>query len=376
MRNVAICGSQVQRATPTGQSAIQTISLEGVTVRCGLIETPDIQFDRFSPETSNQVLVKIRAFSCNYRDKALILKMATNGPAHTFYVVGSEFMGEVVDVGSTVTDFEKGDRVIGNGSYPSSGVEGVPPGIPTNHGSKEYQLFHPAKLIKIPPEMPDEVAAAFPIGAQTTYSMIRRLNLAENANVLVTAAKSNTSLFAINALRRYGFNVYATSTSARFEAKLKELGLKQLIVVDPDLPNFAEHPTLRTLAQELGGFDAVIDPFFDIHLGKVIGVMGVGSRYITCGFYDQYSQLVGQSFQPQWNGRHIMTAVMLGNLQIIGNCIGQTEDLREAIADYAAGKLPVVIDSVFSGYDQVGAFFERTYNSPKRFGKVVFKYEA
>lgn len=376
MRNIAICGSDIQRLTPLGQPAIQTINLEGVTVRCGLIETSDPQFNRSAPENQEKVLVKIKAFSCNYRDKALILKMATRGPANSFYVVGSEFVGEVVAVGPAVTAFRPGDRVIGNGSYPYSGVEGLAPGIPTNNGSKEYQVFHAAKLIKVSPALPDEVAAAFPIGAQTTYSMVRRLNLRENEKVLVTAAKSNTSLFAINALKELGVQVYATSTSSRFEAELKALGVKELLVMDPKLSNFLEDETFKSRVQALGGFDAVIDPFFDLHLGKVIGAMAPGGRYVTCGFYDQYTELVGQTFRPQWDGRQIMVAVMLGNLQIIGNCIGQTEDLAQAIDDYAAGNLHVVIDSVFSGYDQVGPFFERTYTSPDRFGKVVYKYEG
>ncbi len=145
MRNIAICGSDIQRLTPTGQSAIQTINLEGVTVRCGLVETPDPQINRTAPENQEKVLVKVTAFSCNYRDKALILKMATRGPANSFYVVGSEFVGEVVAVGPAVTGFRPGNRVIGNGSYPHSGAEGIPPGIPTNNGSKEYQVFHAAK---------------------------------------------------------------------------------------------------------------------------------------------------------------------------------------------------------------------------------------
>jgi hypothetical protein len=39
------------------------------------------------------------------------------------------------------------------------------------------QIELDVKLLKIPPQMPDEVAAVFSIGAQTTYSMIRKLKL-------------------------------------------------------------------------------------------------------------------------------------------------------------------------------------------------------
>ena len=43
--------------------------------------------------------------------------------------------------------------------------------LPANHASKEFQIFHKAKLTKIPDSMPDETAASFSIGAQTTYAV-------------------------------------------------------------------------------------------------------------------------------------------------------------------------------------------------------------
>jgi NADPH:quinone reductase-like Zn-dependent oxidoreductase len=223
--------------------------------------------------------------------------------------------------------------------------------------------------------MPDEVAAAFPIGAQTAYSMIRKLDLQEGANVLVTAAKSNTSLFAINALRSYPIHVYATTTSMAFEDELRALGVRELIQIDPGLKHFLEHDRLRELCQKTGGFDAVIDPFFDLHLGKVAPVMGFNARYVTCGMYDQYSKLIGEDFQPTGlNSTHIMSLAMIRNLQIIGNCIGLRSDLARALQEYAAGDLQVVIDSVHHQCD-IGAFFDRTYNARDRFGKVVLQYD-
>jgi D-arabinose 1-dehydrogenase-like Zn-dependent alcohol dehydrogenase len=65
---------------------------------------------------------------------------------------------------------------------------------------------------------------------------------------------------------------------------------------------------------------------------------------------------------------------MIYNLSIIGNCIGLTSDLEQAIADYAQGNLPVAIDSVYTGKD-IAPFFDRMYNSRDRFGKVVYSYE-
>ena len=81
---------------------------------------------------------------------------------------------------------------------------GVREGVPTNAAASEFEVFHPTKLIRLPPEMSYEAAAAFSLGAQTAYSMARKLELAPGMNILVTAAKSNTALFSISVLRACG----------------------------------------------------------------------------------------------------------------------------------------------------------------------------
>jgi NADPH:quinone reductase-like Zn-dependent oxidoreductase len=372
MRNFAILATKIK----TGLSAnglAGTVVLDEIPVHCGIVETPEPEFRKGEPENHFRVLLRVRAFSLNYRDKNRIFSMAMKGTENGFYVVGSEFVAEVLEVGPGVTELVVGDRVIGNNSYPSSGWDGVPPGVPTNHASKEFQVFHQAKLIKIPASMPDETAASFSIGAQTTYSMIRRLEIFDGANVLVTSAKSNTSLFAINALKNRNVNVYVTTSSRCFARELERRGVKQIFLVPPDCRNFLEHPEIIDVVKQVGGFHFVIDPYFDLHLSRVLDAMAIGAKYITCGLYDQYLTLIQKPTAPAYStGRELVT-VMLKNLQVIGNCIGLTSDLQSAIDDFTAGALDVIVDSVFSG-PQLSEFLDRTYNSKDRFGKVVYRY--
>lgn len=374
MRNVAVYGSRNLDLTPYPNSA-QKIQMEGLDLGFALVHSPEPVFNPGAPENAHKVLVKIRAWSCNYRDKALILRAATLANADAYYVLGSEFAGEVLEVGAKVTDLVPGDRVIPDGAWGVPTTRDVQPGLPTNHASKEYNIFRREKLIRIPPEMSDVVGAGFQIGGQTTYSMIRKLNVKPGGNILVTAAKSNTSLFAIHGLVERGANVYATSTSARFEKELVALGVKELIVFDPANELLMTHPRLIEITHANGGFDGVLDPFFDIHLPQVMPLIAVGGRYVTCGMYDQHLSYVGKPFKRRGLPfPEIMSQAMLKNVHIIGNCLGTTDDLSCAIKDHAAGRLPVVIDSVFRG-DQVSAFLDRTYNDPSRFGKVVFQYD-
>ena len=373
MRNIAICGSKLKASTEKNEF-IETIDLEGIKVHCGLLSNQDPNFDSNASENKFMVLVKIKAFSCNYRDKSLILKAARKAPDSSFYVIGSEFVGEVIDIGAEVTELKIGDRVIGDGCYPHSKAQGILPGLPTNNGSKEYQIFHYTKLIKIPSQMPTEVAAAFSLGAQTSHSMIRKLNITPGENILVTAAKSNTSLFAINALQQYGVNVYAVSSSMQFKEQIEQIGVKKLIQIDPNKESLLYNEEIAEIVRETGGFNCVIDPLFDIYLGKLIHTIATEGRYVTCGFYDQYSSLTNREFKYRGSGMgEIMNHAMMKNIQIIGNCIGYTTDLQQAIQEYTDGSLNVMVDSVFKD-KQIGAFFDRTYNAKDRFGKVVYQY--
>jgi len=354
-------------------NASGTVVLNDVAVSCGIVETGEPQFDPDAEENRFHALIRVRAFSLNYRDKNRIFTMAVSGADNGFYVVGSEFLAEIVAVGREVIDLGPGDRVIGNNAYPVADCDSVAPGVPTNHASREYQVLHRAKLFKVPDSMPDATAASFSIGAQTIYSMIRRLDISEGANVLVTSAKSNTSLFAIQALKSRKVNVYATSTSKRFEAELDRADVKQLTIIDPEGGSFADIPELARVGREHGGFHFVIDPYFDLHFARVLDVMAIGGKYISCGVYDQYLSMIQKPPARVYKTGQEFMKMMIKNIEVIGNCIGLTSDLQLAACDFAKGKLDVAVDSVFSD-GEVVAFLDRTYNAPERFGKVVYQY--
>lgn len=376
MRSVVVCNEQFTQAMPENRS-LQAVKFDDVPVTCGLIHVSDPVFDADAPENSHKVLVRVTAFSCNYRDKLFILLAhdKCQKRANAYYAVGSEFVGVVAAVGTAVTRFQIGDRVMGNNSYAGPGIDaaGVAEGTASHQASKEYQVLHQRKLMPVPANMPDEVAAAFSVGAQTAAGMTRRADLHPGANVLVTSAKANTSLFIINALRQYDVRITATSTSLAFADKLCDMGVDSVIQVAPDVPSFARHEQLFALMRKQGAFDFVFDPFFDLHLHKVLDVMAANGRYLTCGFCEQYQDWTGQNGQPRLSQHEIMKLVFLKNLHIVGNCLGSTEDLQRALEAYEQEKLPVVIDSVFCG-DDVGPFFERTFNARDRFGKVVYRY--
>lgn len=349
-------------------------TLEGVPLRFGIIETDDIRFDAQAIENADKVFFRVTAFSCNYRDRAFALRMKEPKFSKSYFVLGSDFVGEVIAVGRNVTRFKPGDRVIADGAYPYSGVEGVMPGIPTNQGSRELQILHQCKLIRIPDNMPNAVAGGFSIGGQTAYSMVRRLALQPGENVLVTGAKSNTSLFAISALRNYGVKTTAISRSQSHAEELKALGVDRLITVDPSQKGWSLNGELAQRVMEIGGFDAMVDPFSDVYLSEIPNILAIGGRHITCGVVDQHSHLLGhEPIVDPVDASRLMGMLLARNISIIGNCLGQTSDLQDAIDDFAEGKLEVPVHACL-GMQETGQFFEKTYLEKGRFGKVVLDY--
>jgi NADPH:quinone reductase-like Zn-dependent oxidoreductase len=346
--------------------------LDGVKMRTGIIEEEDTIL-KSSDNFKNSVLVKKTAFSCNYRDKPFLFyidkKIKEGGPNGDRYFshVGSEFVGEIVDVGKNVKKLKIGDKVIPNISYPSYN-EDYKSGLPTNGASKRMEIFNQNKLLKVPKEIPDEILAGFPVSAFTAYSMIRKV-IKPRAKVLVTAAKSNTSLAVIKALNKKSVKVYAMTSSYGFKDKIMSMGVEDVFIVNSNL-DFSDNDQIKKILN-FGGFDAVIDPFFDIYFSKVIAFLAMGSKYITCGLCNQFIEEKVKT--KDIDSRSFFINLMINNISIIGNCIGTLEDGLEAINDYINDDFDIVLDSIY-GKGEENLFFERTFNFKERFGKVVYKY--
>jgi NADPH:quinone reductase-like Zn-dependent oxidoreductase len=377
MRALAICGVDVPKLQP-GNHSFARIEVNAVPVTCGIVETTRPAFDAEAPENCHHVLVHVEAFSCNYRDRALVLWAARSSPPNRFYAIGSEFAGVVVAVGTGVSRVRVGDQVIGDNHYapPAAGRPSAParPGIPTNQASHEYLVLREEKVQTVPRSMPTPIAAAFSVGAQTTYSMVRKLDLASGSPVLVTGATSNTSLFAIRALKAAGMMVYAATTSTTFDDALRQVGADEVFHVDLRAPSFTEHEQIRTAVRTVGGFAGCIDPYFDLYLTRIVGLLAPGGRYVTCGFFDQHLAITREPFPghaPDYGA--VMQLAMVRNISLIGNCVGTSADLQRAVGDYAAGRLDVAIDRTYTDGD-AAPFVARTFTDRTRLGKVVYQY--
>jgi len=365
MKSLIVCQEEVSRKI---DGFFEMAALGDYPLTLGLMDTDPIRFEKKRTH-KNDVLVEKSAFSVNYRDRSWILRNYEKGIRNSgnelfYFGICSEFVGVVTKTGANVTSLSEGDRVIPVATYPAD-IPGIPHGIPSNYASRRQDIFREGQLIKVPATISDEQAAGFTIGAQTAYSIVRRLQIVAGAVILVTAATSNTSLFVLEALKHLQVDIYTLSTRQGYGEVLAQMGI-------PVRRAFTGVEEMR--GQEIE-FDIIIDPFADIYLSLVMPYTRMGAHYITCGIHWQpYDHTPGTS-----HTRNIdlpTFSLLIGrNITITGNCLGNRMDLANAITDAAEDRLRVHIDSVYKGH-QLKAFFDRGFNDRERFGKVIYKYIA
>jgi len=333
MRNVVVLN---RNSSPlAARLAISaTVDLHGVNVTAGILETPDPRFDEKAAHRAQQVLVRVRAFSCSYRDQSVIMGAALSETGTEATPFGTEFVGEVLVTGRDVDTLAPGDRVIPVAYFPDDPAEWRSPtrstfGLPTQNAARELIVFNADQLLRIPASMSDDVAASFTTCAQTAYAMIRKAGIGAGSKVIVTAPNSSTSLFAIVALSAMGADIRAVGTSNRHEGRLRELGVSELTIVDP------RQVDLGGVSLLLAGADCVLDPYADLYIAHGLRWLAPGGVYVTCGVVDQHQRfLPGKRVAGNPMDLTDTFANAIGrNLRITASCLGMPLDLENALRD-------------------------------------------
>ena len=181
----------------------------------------------------HQLLVRIHDAGVNPIDWKIrqgYLKRAM--PATFPMTIGQDFAGEVVDVGTAVTQFAVGDRVFGfaQGTY------------------AEYAAAPASTVAAIPNTMDFATAAALPTAGSTALQIIRDVVTAKTGNtMLIHGAAGGVGSYASQMALNVGARVIGTATGADIEY-LKSLGVEQ--VVDYKRERFED---------TISGVDAVVD---------------------------------------------------------------------------------------------------------------------
>jgi NADPH:quinone reductase-like Zn-dependent oxidoreductase len=209
---------------------------------------------REPPYAPNEVRVRVRATSINPIDWKLRSGAARNRMPLKFpAILGRDLSGEIVDLGSDVTGFEKGMRVmaLAFGTY------------------AEFTTVRADILAPIPDKLSFEQAAALPLVLTTGAQLIERaVQVQPGWTILVTGALGGVGRTAVHVARKHGAHVIAgVKGSQREEAQ--KLGADRVVAIDDD----KEIATLRDLdaiADTVGG-DTIARLLTALKPGGVLG---------------------------------------------------------------------------------------------------------
>ncbi|HTP53275.1 MAG TPA: quinone oxidoreductase [Anaeromyxobacteraceae bacterium] len=131
--------------------------------------------------------------------------------------LGVEASGVVEAVGKGVSHVRPGDRV---------GYAGGPPGA-----YAEFRVVAADRLLKLPPEITDQAAAAGLLKGLTVWMLVRRVHRVEpGETVLFHAAAGGVGLLAMQWLRALGARVIATAGSDEKASLARAHGADEVIV--------------------------------------------------------------------------------------------------------------------------------------------------
>jgi len=346
---------------------IGDVNFGAIRIPLGIIEVGKPKFDTDIPENDDYVLLQVKAISCNYRDKAILIENYKQFKKYniSYTPFGSEFCATIVSKGTNVSDFEIGETVVPNCFFPDN--KESEDGIPTNFASMGWLRIHKNKIKTSPKKLTHNEAAGFSLGAQTATAMIRKSNILNTGGIpLVLSARSTTSIFLVKELLAHNITPVCLTT--------KEWSDKEKKMIHPSIienVNSHKYQTLENIKKK--NITHVFDPFFDMNIKDAIYCLNNFGTYITCGLRDQHPAISNNNpLQHEPEVRNAIRDAILKNITIIGNCLGKSEDLDYAIKLVENDTLRVPIDSIYT-IDKGIEFLTQTFCGKLKFGKCILK---
>lgn len=183
----------------------------------------------------DEVLIKVEAFGVGIHDRYFI-PVNAGFP----YTIGSEGAGIIEEIGSSVREFEVGDRVIFTTSMQAQGGSWA-----------EFAAAKTATLILMPDDLTFAQGAAIPIAGKTALECMRALALNKNDSLFIAGASGAIGTLVIQLAAQKGIRI-AASASEKNHDYMKTLGAK--IAVDYRDPAWQN----KVLDWSDGGVDAAL----------------------------------------------------------------------------------------------------------------------
>ena len=316
--------------------------------------------DRPVPEPGeNEVLVKFRAASLNYRDLMMVTGKY-NPKLKTPLIPFSDGAGDVVDVGSGVSLWKEGDRVMpifmqgwidGGITYEKArtALGGDSDGV-----LAEYGVFDESGLVKVPDHMSVEEASTLPCAALTAWNALHVSGGVKEGDTVLLLGTGGVSIFGLQFAKMAGAKVIIISSSDEKLGRADVLGADHLFNYQEN-PDWDEAALVYTGRRgvdhvvEVGGAGTLKRSLRSVRVGGHIAMIGVLSP--------------GDGVDP--------TPILMKSVRVQGIYVGSRtmfEDMNRAIS---SEYLKPVVDKVF-GFSEVKDAL-RYMKERRHFGKIVVK---
>jgi acyl transferase domain-containing protein/NADPH:quinone reductase-like Zn-dependent oxidoreductase/acyl carrier protein/NADP-dependent 3-hydroxy acid dehydrogenase YdfG len=189
---------------------VENTPYQVVTDNPGIFDNLSIKESIREPLSKGEVEVEVKASGLNFINVMSALGIYP-GYKNGYRSLGIEFSGKITSIDESVTEFKVGDEVFGCGEECIG----------------KYIRVNPGLIVRKPPEINFEDAAAIPIAFLTAYySLIIKGHLKKGESILIHSASGGVGLAAIQIAHSIGAKVFATAGTEEKRSYLKSLGVE------------------------------------------------------------------------------------------------------------------------------------------------------
>jgi NADPH2:quinone reductase len=211
-----------------------------------------------------EVVAKVEAVGLNFFDTLIIAGKYQTKPSFPFSP-GGEFAGVVESVGTGVTEFAPGDRVMGYTNF---------------NAARERTAVAARQIVKLPADLDFDRAAALTITYGTAYyALEHRARMRPGETLAVLGASGGVGLAAVELGREMGARVIACASTDDKLAFARAHGAHEGVNYDRE--------DLRAALKRLGGehgIDVVFDPVGGPYSEPALRSLAWEGRHLVVGF--------------------------------------------------------------------------------------------
>ncbi|KAF5334922.1 hypothetical protein D9611_010026 [Ephemerocybe angulata] len=330
--------------------------------KVGTYRDLDIKRAPVSKPKANEVLVKVRAVSLQYRDYSVSVGKYDIG-VYENIIPCSDMAGEVLCVGEDVKNWKKGDRVCSN--FMTGYLDGplTPEAVQTSLGGQspgvltQYRCFPEHALVRIPAHLDYLQASTLPCAALTAYNGLHGPNRLKAGDYVLVLGSGGVSIFALQFAVASGAIVIATSSSDDKLRIASKLGAKHLI-------NYKKTPDWHKEVMKITG---------GVGVDHVIEVGGSGTYEKSINSVRHGGEVAVIGFVAEGTSGNPLVSILMKAIEVRGVYVGSVSLFKNMIRLMEANPLKTepVIDKVFRFADAVAAY--AYLESQKHVGKVVIE---